>query len=167
MTVQEASNDLFTWFETNDNFEISKDLRKIKPIFDDEEATLTAFKIALEKLEEMQLLASKDYADKKYYILEKPMDSFQQSVDVGPFTAKFVSGEINEFCNLVEDQTDACQTSNIKEQDVRNLVHIVLFYKQRLVEKEQIISSEAAETLLNEFTSPGESPPDDNPKNKK
>ena len=160
-------NVVFTWFETNDNFEITRDLRKIKPIFEDEEATLTTFKIALEKLEEMQLLASKDYADKKYYILEKSMDAFQQSVDVGPFTAKYVSTEINEFCNLVEDNSDACQTSNITEKDIRNLVHIVLFYKQRVLEKEQIISSDAAETLLNEFTNPKEEPPSDNKKKKK
>lgn len=148
MTVQDASNELFTWFETHDSFEIGKDLKKILPIIDDEEATLTAFKIALEKLEAMQLVASKEYADKRYYILEKHMDAFQQSVELGPWTAKFVAQEINEFCEILEDNTDSCQTSNIQEKDVRNLVHVVHWYKQKILEKEQIISSSA----INNFT---------------
>ena len=141
MTIQDASNELFTWFEKTDSFEIGSDIIKVIPIMDNEEETSIAFKIALEKLEEMQLVASKDYGDKKYYILEKHMDAFQQNVEVGPWTAKFVAGEINEFCNIIEDNTDLCQTSNIQEKDVRNLVHVVQFYKQRVLEKEAIIAS--------------------------
>ena len=140
MTVQDASNELFTWFEQNDNFEMGRDLRKVAPIMDDEEATTIAFRIALEKLEEMNLLCSKDYAEKRYYILEKHMDSFQQSVELGPWTAKFVAAEINEFCDLLDDRTDVCAVANIQEKDVRNLVHVVHWYKQKIMEKEQIIS---------------------------
>ncbi|MAH47195.1 hypothetical protein CMI37_15315 [Candidatus Pacearchaeota archaeon] len=148
MTIQDASNQLFTWFEENDNFEIGRDLKKILPIIDDEEATLTAFKIALEKLEEMQLVASKDYADKKYYILEKHMDAFQQNVELGPWTAKFVTQEINEFCEILQDNTDLCQASSIQEKDVRNLVHVIQWYKARILEKEQIISGTASLAAL-------------------
>lgn len=140
MTVQDASNDLFNWFESHDDFEIGRDLKKIVPIIEDKESTTIAFKIALEKLEEMNLLASKEYADKKYYILEKAMDSFQQSVEVGPHTAKFIASEINEFCDLIEDQQDTCQITAIGEKDLRNLIHMVQFYKQRVMEKENIIA---------------------------
>ena len=147
MTVQDASNELFTWFEKADNFEMGRDLRKVAPIMEDEEATTIAFRIALEKLEEINLLCSKDYADKKYYILEKPMDSFQQSVEVGPWTAKFIAAEINEFCDLLEDQTDVCSVSNVQEKDVRNLVHVIQWYKQRVMEKENIISGKDLEPL--------------------
>jgi hypothetical protein len=142
MTIQDASNELFTWFEKSDSFEMGRDLKKVIPIFENEEETIITFRVALEKLEEMQLVASKDYGDKKYYILEKHMDAFQQSVEVGPWTAKFVAGEINEFCNIIEDKTDLCQTSSIQEKDIRNLVHVVHFYKQRVIEKEAIISGE-------------------------
>lgn len=148
MTVQDASNDLFAWFEQHDNFEITRDLRKVVPIMDDEESTTIAFKIALEKLEEMSMICSKDYAEKKYYILEKAMDAFQQNVEVGPWTAKFVAHEINEFCDLLEDQTDVCSVSNIQEKDVRNLVHVIQWYRQKVLEKEQIISGKGAEELL-------------------
>lgn len=142
MTVQDASNELFNWFEKSDTFEMGRDIKKVVPISENEEETIVTFKIALEKLEEMQLLVSKDYGDKKYYILEKHMDAFQQNVELGPWTAKFVANEINEFCNIIEDSTDLCQTSSIQEKDVRNLVHVVHFYKQKVIEKEAIISGE-------------------------
>jgi hypothetical protein len=90
----------------------------------------------------MQLISSKDYGDKKYYILEKAMDAFQQNIELGPWTAKFLAQEINDFCDLLEDQTDKCQIANITEKDVRNLVHIIVWYKQRVMEKEAIISGE-------------------------
>jgi hypothetical protein len=157
MTIQDASNELFAWFEKEDSFEINRDIKKIVPIFDvgQEEEVTIAFRIALEKLEEAQLVASKDYDDKKYYVLEKHMDAFQQSIELGPWTAKFLAGEINEFCQLVDDSTDLCQTSSIQEKDIRNLVHIVAFYKQKVLEKEQIISGEPSidPALLEAFSS--------------
>ena len=175
MTVQDASNELFTWFEKEDSFEISRDIKKIIPIFDmgQEEPATIAFKIALERLEEAQLVGSKEYGDKKYYILEKHMDSFQQNIELGPWTAKFLANEINEFCHLVDDSTDLCQTASIQEKDIRNLVHIVAFYKQKVIEKEQIISGEPTsnidDALLDAFNSglsdqitpDPETPPDD------
>ena len=68
------------------------------------------------------------------------MDAFQQSVEIGPFTAKFIASEINEFCDLIEDQTDACQITALGEKDLRNLIHMVHFYKQKVMEKENIIA---------------------------
>jgi hypothetical protein len=177
MTIQDASNELFTWFEKHDNFEIGRDLRKVVPIMEDEEATNIAFKIALEKLEEMGLLCSKDYAEKKYYILDKPMDAFQQNVDVGPWTAKFIAQEINEFCDLLEDQTDVCTVSSIQEKDVRNLVHVIQWYKQRVLEKENIISGKGSNDpvvdllaglsdLPEKFEENPEEPPEESPPTK-
>jgi len=60
MTIQDASNELFTWFEKEDSFEISRDIKKIIPIFNlgQEEEVTIAFRIALEKLQESQLEAS-------------------------------------------------------------------------------------------------------------
>jgi len=142
MTVQDASNHLFEWFEKNDSFEVTKDLKSVVPILGDIEADTIAFKLALENLEEMNLLASKEYADKRYYILSKPTDGFQQSVEVGPFTAKYISNEINEFCILIDDQTDSCQAASILEKDLRNLVHIVQFYKQKVLEKEVLLGKD-------------------------
>ncbi len=150
MTVQDASNDLFTWFETNDSFEIGRDLKSVHLILEDEDIAKITFKIALEALEKMELVSSKVYGDEVYYILNKHMDAFQQNVEVGPWTAKFMSFEINEFCSLIEDNADRCETAAIKEKDIQNLIHIIAWYKARVLEKEQIISGTTAlSDLLN------------------
>ena len=112
MTIQDASNELFAWFEKEDSFEISRDIKRVVPIFDlgQEEVVTIAFRIALEKLEEVQLVCSKEYGDKKYYILDKHMDAFQQNIELGPWTAKFLAGEINEWVFLVFDFYGLSQT---------------------------------------------------------
>tara|TARA_R110002110_G_scaffold25800_1_gene95352 strand:+ start:130 stop:597 length:468 start_codon:yes stop_codon:yes gene_type:complete len=140
MTVQDSSNYLFEWFEKHDSFEMTKDLKNMIPIMENQEADTVSVRLALESLEEAGLIASKEYADKKYYILSKPVDAFQQSIEVGPYIAKFISHEINEFCLLIDDKTDSCQTSSISEKDIKNLVHIAQFYKQKVMEKETLLS---------------------------
>tara|TARA_R100000808_G_C2123513_1_gene134236 strand:+ start:447 stop:893 length:447 start_codon:yes stop_codon:yes gene_type:complete len=145
MTVQDASNQLFEWFEKHNSFEVGKDIKGLIPIMENEEADTIAVKIALENLEEMGLLASKEYADKRYFILSKPVDGFQQSVEIGPFVAKYIGHEINEFCILINDQTDSCQTASISEKDLKNLVHIAQFYKQKVMEKEALLGNNEAE----------------------
>ena len=140
MTVQDAQNLLYEWFGSNDSFEINKDLRKVIPIMENEEETMAAFRLALEELRGNNLLSSQDYGDKKYYILTKSYESYVQSVELSTFTTKWLSSEINEFCELIEDKTDLCNTSGITDKDIRNLVHIIQFYKQKTTEKEEIIS---------------------------
>jgi hypothetical protein len=53
----------------------------------------------------------------------------------------YIANEINEFCDLIEDHTDQCVSSTITDKDVRNLVHISQYFKSRLAEKEEIIST--------------------------
>ena len=141
MTVLDAQNLLYEWFGENDSFEIQKDMRKVVPIMENEEETISAFKLALGELTTNSLISPQNYGDKKYYILTKSYESYVQTIELSTFTTKWVSGEINEFCSLIDDKTDVCNTSNITDKDVRNLVHIIQFYKGKTAEKEEIISN--------------------------
>ena len=141
MTVLDANNELFEWFRENNSFELKRDIKKIVPISEDEEETEITFKLALEELESNGLCSSKECEDKRYYILSKPFEAYNQNVEVSSWTAKFITNEINEFCELIQDNTDLCTASNIVEKDVRNLVHLSQYYKSKLVEKEQIIQN--------------------------
>ena len=140
MTVLDANNSLFEWFRSNHSFEVDRDIKKIVQIFEDETETIIAFKLALEELEANNLIASKDYNDKKFYVLTKPFEAYMQNPDVSTWTASMIGGEINEFCDLIEDHQDECSPSSLGEKDLRNLVHIAQYYKQKLVEKEEIIT---------------------------
>ena len=141
MTVLDANNSLFEWFRSNHSFEIDRDIKKVVKIFEDEAETIIAFKLALEELESNNLIASKDYNDKKFYVLTKPFDAYLQSPDISTWTASMMGTEINEFCELIDDYQDECSASNVAEKDIRNLIHIAQYYKQKLVEKEKIITN--------------------------
>lgn len=163
MTVLDANNSLFEWFRANHSFELERDLKKIIPIFDDEAETIIAFRLALEELEENSLVASQEYNQKKFYVLTKPFESYNQNPDVSSWTSGLIGTEINDFCDLIQDYTDQCSPSNLIDKDFRNLVHISQYYKQKLVEKESII------TALSEFADdlPDKDEGDDDDKKKK
>jgi hypothetical protein len=140
MTVMDAQNLLYEWYSTNDCFEMNRDIRKVVPIMENEEECLSAFKLGLRGLVERELIAPQEYGDKQYFVLLKSYESYSQTVELNSFTAKWMSGEINEFCELIEDKTDICAASSLSDKDVRNLIHIIQFYKQKTMEKEEIIS---------------------------
>ena len=139
MTVLDASNNLYEWYQSHDSFEMNKDIRKVVPIMEDEEETTCAFKLALASLEEQGMLASMDHGDKRFYILSKPYDAYNQQVDLNSWTTRWMSGEINEFCEIIGDNTDLCVAANVSDKDVRNMIHIIQFYKSKVAEKELII----------------------------
>tara|TARA_B100000959_G_scaffold256012_1_gene288845 strand:+ start:47 stop:565 length:519 start_codon:yes stop_codon:yes gene_type:complete len=141
MTVLDANNSLFEYFRTHHSFEVDRDLKKIVKISEDETETIVAFRLALEELESNNLIASKDYNDKKFYVLTKPFETYIQNPEVNSWTASMIGHEINEFCELIQDHQDECAPSSITEKDFRNLVHIAQYYKTKLVEKEEIITS--------------------------
>lgn len=140
MTVLDASNLLYEWFRSHDSFEINKDLKKLFPIVEDEETINVVLKLALAQLEQSNLITSQIYNEKKIYVLVKSFESYQQNVEISPWTSRWVAEQINDFCNLISDKTDLCTAAQINDKDVRNLVHIIRFYKTKLTEKESIIS---------------------------
>lgn len=136
MTIQEASGKLYNWFYTHDSFCLDKDFSSIIPISDLPDRDKAALAIALKKLEGSAMLAydQREGEDKKnhdYYVLERSFDSWQQSIDLGPTTARFVANELNSFCDMIDDKTDWCDVTDLTEKDVRNLVHIINFYKNK------------------------------------
>ena len=58
----------------------------------------------------------------KYYILARPLESFEQSVNLSYTTAFMVAHALNEFCETIQDYTDAADVGNICEKDIKNLV---------------------------------------------
>ena len=95
---------------------------------------MPTFMLALEGLEKGEWIASKEIDGKKYYILQRAFETMQQQVEVGYYTAKYIANEINNFCDLIGDKKDYAQMSSIGEMDLRNLIHIISYYKQKLTE---------------------------------
>ena len=134
MTVLDANNLLFEWYGANNSFVMERDLKKVVPIIEDEEETKTTLSLALEELREANLV--KVCEDKKYYILVKPFGAYQQSPEISSWVANYAGAKINEFCDLINDDSDRCDASQISERDIKNLCHIIDYYKDILLKIE-------------------------------
>ena len=134
MTVLDANNLLFEWFGSNDSFVMERDFKKVVPIFEDEEEMKTTLNLALQELCEANLV--KICENKKYYILTKPFGAYQQSPEINSWIANYASVKINEFCDLINDDSDRCDASNLCEKDVKNLCHIIVYYRDALTKIE-------------------------------
>jgi hypothetical protein len=124
MTVLEASGTLYQWFSENDSFCLEKDFLKIIPITDSPKRDRAAILSALKDLEEAHLIAGSSHEDTEYWILRKSFASFEQSVSISADVALTVSLMINKFCDIIGDEKQTCDATNITEQDIKNLIFI-------------------------------------------
>jgi len=146
MTIQDASNVLFEWFATNDSFVMERDFinamsKSGNTNLENTEVDKVALELALESLVEQTMVGtkekettrgtgkSKEKETTSYYVLQRPYDAWQQNVELGPMTAKYIAAEINSFCEMLDDNSDTCDGSRVAEKDLRNLVHIINFWR--------------------------------------
>jgi len=154
MTIQDASNILFEWFGTNDSFVVERDFvnamtQSGKTNFENSEVDKVALELALEGLVTSAMVGtktkkmligsgkSKEREEVEYFILQRPYDAWQQTIELGPMTAKYIAGEINSFCEMLDDKSDMCESSRVTEKDFRNLIHIINFWRSKSLTPEE------------------------------
>ena len=145
MTVFEAYGKMWEFYKENDSFILDEDFRKITLITEHPARDKAAFQAALDDWVESKLLTRqvqtlwnkelKETETKTIYVLRKPLDQNDQSISVSAQMATYISREINNFCELIEDKTDWSDPSDITSKDVLNILHILGFYKEKYREE--------------------------------
>ena len=125
MTILEASIKLIEWFRTNESFELSSDFIKIIPITITKREDLAALKCALKNLTEANLVGKETVDNIEYHILNKPLESIEQTINVSFPVALEISKTINSFCERMKIQEDICDYKNIREKDLKNMVYLL------------------------------------------
>ena len=129
MTVLDVTNKLFEWFSDNDSFVIEDDFNKVILISDSRERDIAATELALKSLEESNLIQKKTIKEKEYWILSRPFGQYEQTVSVSAVIASGIAETINQFCDLIEDQTDRCDPTLITEKDIRNILIVSNYWR--------------------------------------
>ena len=132
MTVYEATNRLFEWFQNKDSIELEEDFNSIVLISENKERELACIELALESLEKAELIKPKELNGKKYWILNKPWSQYESTVVINSRIAAGIAEVINEFCEIINDDTDLCDATDIKEKDIGNLLFMYRQAKQML-----------------------------------
>tara|TARA_Y100000593_G_scaffold49908_1_gene94027 strand:- start:291 stop:755 length:465 start_codon:yes stop_codon:yes gene_type:complete len=132
MTILDATHKLFDYFSNKHTYSTSKNFKDIVPITEDEELDVATINLALEDMEKNEILKSTDLNGEKCYILNRQLESFEQSVSISYPTAMMLAQALNEFCETIEDYTDVADVGNITEKDVRNLVILNQHHKMEM-----------------------------------
>lgn len=136
MTVLDASNSLVEWFLKNDSFCIEEDFNKIVLISENKERETAAVRAGLDKLIQLKLITRYEIHEKEYWVLSKPIEQYEQEVEINAALAKDIADVINEFCDEIEDQLDRCDSTDLSPKDIKNILLLCRHYKvQSLLDK--------------------------------
>ena len=132
MTILDASHKLFEFFSENHHFVLEDNFKDVVPISENKELDKAIIQATLDDMEKGEFLKSQESEGIKYYILRRPVEAFEQSVNVNYQTAWYIASVINDFCTAIEDHSDTCDMSNISEKDIKNLALITKHYQEQI-----------------------------------
>ena len=130
MTISEACSKLFGWFAENERFDLSKDYKSLLIVSEDEDIEKEIVKIALAKMEEIKILIKINIARRDVWVLDKPLNSFEQNVSISGSMAAQISEVINRTCHAIDNYDDVCNPLDVNEKDINNLI----FFCQKIYE---------------------------------
>ena len=124
MNGLESTNLLFKWFSENSCFLLERDFKEIVPISENEDEDRAVIIFGLNDLQEKNLISKSEYNGKEYWVLNKPFEAYPQDVTINAPVALGVQAIINSFCDVLENQEDKCDASNVTEKDIQNIIYI-------------------------------------------
>ena len=125
MDLLYAQNVLLEHFINNPLFKLS-DYNKIFLLVEDVELYQEIVKLAADNLVKENILRHFVYKNDDYYCLFKPLESFEQNVFLSALTCNAISKIINGYCAESNDKENICNTLNITDRDIRNLIKLIL-----------------------------------------
>ena len=130
MTVVDTCISLYEWFENNDSIDTDRDFKSIFLISEDEDIDKALLIGALRKLEEQGVITGVNVGGRTLYVLNRSLDSIEQSVTIDAPTAMKVASVLNSFCDEISDHKDVADPSKILQKDIFHLALILEAWQQ-------------------------------------
>jgi hypothetical protein len=124
MTVLDSFEKLNEYFSQKPSFTFEDNFREVIAISEDEPLERASLTCALKELEDSGVLKSTEVDNKKYWILFKPLESFDQQIEISYLLAAGISSVINNVCDIVGNSSDKSDPKQITERDLQNLLVI-------------------------------------------
>jgi len=125
MTVVQATSLLIGWYREKDFFVIEKDFIKIVSLTEEPEADRACVLSALDGLKEHGVLAKSSIGGKSFYTLNKPIESFDQTLEIDLPTATLVAETLNDLSYRLDGFAKNADPMELRVEDLRNLAGIV------------------------------------------
>jgi hypothetical protein len=117
MTVYHATNKLIEFFAQNDTFYLEDDFKKIV-LISDNDGDKAALLAGLDELTKQNLVIKKNFNDKDYWVLLRPLAMQNQDVSVPLALGLEISKLLNETEPKDPSRSDPL---NLNSQDILNL----------------------------------------------
>jgi len=140
MTVSEGTAKLFEWFSVEQKFNFDEDMEKI--LSKAKKSEKAAIKCALEEFEKLEIVKSTEINNEQYWILNKNFETFGQDVKISPKTSLLISQLVNNFCETLGVKDEESDPTEIKEQDINNLLLICYHFINETEAKEEVDPSQ-------------------------
>ena len=72
----------------------------------------------------------------EYWVLKKPFSSFTQTVELPAQLCLSISQLVNGFCDILGNDSDNCESSNLQTKDIMNVVTICGYLMQENTPRE-------------------------------
>jgi len=128
-TILEMSSKLLEYFVSNEVFELEKDFQKVC-LISDSESDQAAILVALEELAKQNFVVKKEYNNKTYWILFKPLTMHNEDVSISVALGVEISNLLNK---VIPDENRKCNPLNISEE---NIFHLLMLAKNVEVESD-------------------------------
>ena len=132
MNSLDASNKLFEWFADKDTLSIDRDFSRILPESTDNEEDRAVLLCALKDLQKIDFIQESN----EYWVLKKPFSSFTQTVELPAQLCLSISQLVNGFCDILGNDSDNCESSNLQTKDIMNVVTICGYLMQENTPRE-------------------------------
>ena len=132
MNSLDASNKLFEWFADKDTLSIDRDFSRILPESTDKEEDRAVLLCALKDLQKIDFIQESN----EYWVLKKPFSSFTQTVELPAQLCLSISQLVNGFCDILGNDSDNCESSNLQTKDIMNVVTICGYLMQENTPRE-------------------------------
>ncbi len=124
MTVLESFEKLNDYFSSKTSFTFEDNFRDVISISENDLLEKASLECALQELEESKILKSTEIQSKKIWVLFKPLETFEQQIEVNYLLAAGISSVINNVCDIVGNNSDKCDPKQLTERDLQNLLVI-------------------------------------------
>lgn len=126
MTIFEAQSTLFAHFMENDVLKF-KEIKNVFLTIGEENVENEIVKLALLDLEKREIVSKFLIANATdvAWVLNKPLQQYEQQVALSPLTAQTIARVINTECEKHGDKANLCNPVAIQDKDIQNILKLL------------------------------------------
>ena len=123
-TIQDITNKLFQYFIENNAFDLEQNHSNIFEVSIDAHLERAALLKSLEKFEEQKLVTRLDVNNTPIFLLNQPLQSFKQQVEISGATAAKIANVVNSWVEENRKADYSVNSMEINECSIQVLLHI-------------------------------------------